>query len=239
VRFRRSRDRLCRITLTVSAIVRYSRDGRADRARPQWGIRIGYDRGQPRGVLIRAGPRRMRWTPIRSGGQCGDRGWQLIADRDGIGLVATVAQLRAVLAVLHVDPTDPSVRAPVGHDAAVERAKLAGLLHRVASSELRKSILTATDENELARRWNAASTQPLPPARTPRASALRRTPAAPGSMNSARAPGTDADPARRRRPRPRSGLGAAVPAPETPCIDTESLWQTALDDSRRIPPHQR
>ncbi|WP_069166757.1 hypothetical protein [Nocardia altamirensis] len=75
--------------------------------------------------------------------------------------MATIAQLRAILAVLHIDPGDIDALAytDTDNDPAVERAKLAALLQCVFSSELRSAVTNTADQHELARRWTAASTQ--------------------------------------------------------------------------------
>ncbi|QIS03541.1 hypothetical protein F5X71_15505 [Nocardia brasiliensis] len=73
--------------------------------------------------------------------------------------MATIAQLRAILAVLNIDPGETDALVTDGIDPAVERAKLAALLQRVFSSELRSAVTNTPDQQELARRWTAASTQ--------------------------------------------------------------------------------
>ncbi|BAD57179.1 hypothetical protein IU443_04935 [Nocardia farcinica] len=60
--------------------------------------------------------------------------------------MVTIAQLRAVLAILRVDPQE-SVAAH--RDPASEQAELVGLLHRVVSGELRQ-VLTADPAHPLA-----------------------------------------------------------------------------------------
>src|SRR5262245_15861196 len=93
-----------------------------------------------------------RWRVVGLAGCCPDVmvGAQR---RGGADEVVTIAQLRAVLSILRVDPDqvggrldDTGLPAP---DA--ERVLLVGLLHRVASSELRQVVTTTMDEAEAAR----------------------------------------------------------------------------------------
>ncbi|WP_454197607.1 hypothetical protein [Nocardia sp. Marseille-Q1738] len=76
--------------------------------------------------------------------------------------MVTIAQLRAVLSILRVDPDE--VGAQLGDTGLrgpnAERVLLVGLLHRVASSELRQVITTTMDE-EGAARAAAVSTRPV------------------------------------------------------------------------------
>ncbi|MFC8528806.1 hypothetical protein [Nocardia sp. NPDC057227] len=71
--------------------------------------------------------------------------------------MVTMAQLRAVLAVLNVEPDQPGVLRPVDPDHGVEQAKLAGLVHRVLGDEVRRVIGTADDADQRERRWSAAA----------------------------------------------------------------------------------
>ncbi|MET8778702.1 hypothetical protein AB0H49_31395 [Nocardia sp. NPDC050713] len=62
--------------------------------------------------------------------------------------MVTIAQLRAVLAILHIDPdaVDPPFDGP--RDAAAERALLVGLLRHVVGGEPRHAIPVAEDPAE-------------------------------------------------------------------------------------------
>ncbi|MBF6340776.1 hypothetical protein IU450_33505 [Nocardia abscessus] len=75
--------------------------------------------------------------------------------------MVTIAQLRAVLSILRVDPDEVGARLGDlglrGPDA--ERVLLVGLLHRIASSELRQVVTTTMDDTEAAR---AAAMSTLP-----------------------------------------------------------------------------
>ncbi|MEU7766647.1 hypothetical protein AB0B25_16150 [Nocardia sp. NPDC049190] len=66
--------------------------------------------------------------------------------------VVTIAQLRAVLSILRVDPDAVGVRLGQAgmRGPHAERAMLVGLLHRVASSELREVVTTTMDDAEAA-----------------------------------------------------------------------------------------
>lgn len=74
--------------------------------------------------------------------------------------MVTIAQLRAVLSILRVDPDEVGAR--LGDTGLrgpnTERAMLVGLLHRVASSELRQ-VITTTEDDEAAKAA-AVSAQP-------------------------------------------------------------------------------
>ncbi|MEU7214307.1 hypothetical protein [Nocardia iowensis] len=77
----------------------------------------------------------------------------VVSSRDGNGSAVTIAQLRAIMAVLHVDTESV---AAVG-DAAVERAELAAVLHALVSDALRRSVVEAP-LGQCAEIWSAAAT---------------------------------------------------------------------------------
>src|SRR5690606_23996175 len=66
--------------------------------------------------------------------------WQTWADREDT-VVVTIAQLRAVLAILRVDPSGSE---GVHRGPADEQADLVSLLHRVISGELQQLAAAAT-----------------------------------------------------------------------------------------------
>jgi hypothetical protein len=76
--------------------------------------------------------------------------------------VTTIAQLRAVLAILDGDMSTASIEGEiiVGRDPALVQAELTGLLHHIVSTELRRAIMSAPDAREFSRRWSAASAAP-------------------------------------------------------------------------------
>ena len=76
--------------------------------------------------------------------------------------MVTIAQLRAVLAILHVDPdrVGAHIHLDTGVGQAAEQVMLVGLLHRLASTELRRVITASMSEGDAARA-TAVSTRPL------------------------------------------------------------------------------
>ncbi|WP_028479869.1 hypothetical protein [Nocardia sp. CNY236] len=67
--------------------------------------------------------------------------------------MVTIAQLRAVLSILRIDPSTVDMWANdrVLHGPNVDRVLLAGLLHRVASSELRQAVTSTMNDEQAAR----------------------------------------------------------------------------------------
>jgi hypothetical protein len=78
-------------------------------------------------------------------------------------MMVTIAQLRAVLAILHIDPAEIGAKssdaAPRGQGS--ERAVLVGLLHRTVSDELRRVITATMTDDEIAH----AATMSIQPVR--------------------------------------------------------------------------
>jgi hypothetical protein len=70
--------------------------------------------------------------------------------------VVTIAQLRAVLAILRVEADSAGEHARESEMGA-ERAMLVGLLHRLASSELRRVITDTASEDEIVRATEAST----------------------------------------------------------------------------------
>lgn len=86
------------------------------------------------------------------------------ADPEGHSSIPTIAQLRAVLAVLQVDTTGVAEQVRddgMSSDPAVAQAVLIALLHRVVSNHLR--LAAAFEPDDSGRRWAAVCEQlPLP-----------------------------------------------------------------------------
>ncbi|WP_345495346.1 hypothetical protein [Nocardia callitridis] len=64
----------------------------------------------------------------------------------------TIAQLRAVLAILHVDPDRVGAHIPPDSDRgqATQQAVMVGLLHRLASAELRRVVTASASDRDTA-----------------------------------------------------------------------------------------
>lgn len=147
--------------------------------------------------------------------------------------MVTMAQLRAVLAVLNVEPEAQGELRPVDPDLGVEQAKLAGLVHRVLGDEVRRVVTAAADDDQRARRWTAAAGElsPADEVTAERAGFDARHLSNRMEVLAGRAVAEPAPVLLDAAARAADAAAVLVQLSRHPIgADTEALWRAALDD---------